>query len=178
MAVAYSLTPELRRKLKQPLGTLIKGSFAETVNKFKSLTEKEAPSQIVSVGDIVSRNLVRNGVLPRLMIIDNRCMRRNIKEPDLLAADRTVYVTNPQATITQESVDSIRNALEGKNTVKIVVDGEEDLLTLAAVLHAPEGAFVVYGQPHLGMVVVRVNSEKKAEIARILEAMESARKAK
>lgn len=178
MAVAYRLTPELRRKLKQPLGTLIKGSFPETMDKFKSLIEKEDPSQIVSVGDIASRNLVRSGVLPRLAIIDNRCMRRNVEGPDLLAAERTVCVTNPQATITQESVDAIRNALEDKNTVKIVVDGEEDLLTLAAILYAPEGAFVVYGQPHLGMVVVRVNSEKKAEIAGILRAMESARKAK
>lgn len=178
MAVAYRLAPELRRKLKQPLGMLIKGSFAETMNKFKSLAEKEAPSPIVSVGDIVSRNLVRNGVLPRLTIIDNRCMRRDVEEPDLLAAERTIYVTNPRATITQESVDAIRNALEDKNSVKIVVDGEEDLLTLAAILYAPEGAFVVYGQPHLGMVVVKVNSEKKAEIAGILGAMESARKAK
>jgi len=56
------------------------------------------------------------------------------------------------------------------------VDGEEDLLTLVAVLHAPENSFIVYGQPREGVVIVKATREKKAEVAEILKAMESVSK--
>ncbi len=55
----------------------------------------------------------------------------------------------------------------------MVVDGEEDLLTLVAVLCAPENSLVVYGQPHEGIVVVKVTEKTKRKIRRIVEAMET-----
>jgi uncharacterized protein (UPF0218 family) len=57
MAIRYRLTPELRKKLKKPIGTLIRGSFNETMKKLKDLVEKENPPMIISVGDSVSKNL-------------------------------------------------------------------------------------------------------------------------
>jgi len=69
-------------------------------------------------------------------------------------------------------------ALEDDELVHIVVDGEEDLLVIVAVLYAPEGSLVVYGQPGEGIVVVRVTGEKRAEAVGILKAMEIVRKAK
>ena len=54
MATVYSVTPELRAKLKKPFGRLIRGSFAENMSKMKSIVEKEKPPKIVSVGDTVS----------------------------------------------------------------------------------------------------------------------------
>jgi uncharacterized protein (UPF0218 family) len=57
-----------------------------------------------------------------------------------------------------------------------VVDGEEDLLTLVAVLYAPENAVVVYGQPYEGIVLVKVSPEKKAEALEFLKAMENCSK--
>jgi len=55
------------------------------------------------------------------------------------------------------------------------VKGEEDLLTLIAVLYSPETALVVYGQPHSGIVVVKVTSEKKAQVKEYLKAMKSSK---
>ncbi len=54
---------------------------------------------------------------------------------------------------------------EADKHVHIIVDGEEDLLTLIAVLVRARRSLVVYGQPHEGIVVVKVTSEKKAEAA-------------
>jgi uncharacterized protein (UPF0218 family) len=82
-----------------------------------------------------------------------------------------VHARNPQGTITEESVAAVREALLGTERVHVLVDGEEDLLTLIAVLFAPEKSLIVYGQPHEGMVVVEANPEKKAEAAKILGAM-------
>jgi len=176
MTIAYSLTPELRQKLKEPIGTLIRGSFAETTKRFKKMIEEEKPPFVISVGDTVSKNLAKFNVIPQLAIVDNKCMRRTVKEPVRLALEKTVHVKNPQATITAEAITAIQEALKSNIHVKMVVDGEEDLLTLIAVLYAPENTFVLYGQPYEGIVVVRITSEKKTEIAEILKQMETGSK--
>jgi hypothetical protein len=177
MAAGYNLTPELRIKLKQPLGTLIRGSFTETMKTLKDIIEKEKPTAIISVGDTVSKNLVESHLFPQVSIVDNRVMRKSA-QPITLTAEKTINVKNPPGTITQEAHKAIQEALECNDHVKIIVEGEEDLLTLIAVLYAPEKSFVVYGQPYEGIVVIKVTPEKRAEIAEILKAMENVRKAK
>jgi len=144
---------------------------------FKGIIEKEKPTHIISVGDTVTRNLAENHVAFHVAIVDNRVMRRDAP-PITLKMEKTVYVKNPQGTITEEAVKAVRNALESNCSVKIVVDGEEDLLTLAAVFYSSENSVVVYGQPYEGIVVVKVTPEKKKEVAAILKTMENARKAK
>jgi hypothetical protein len=104
-------------------------------------------------------------------------MRKAI-QPLSLAAEKIIRVRNPQATITDEAINAIQDSLKCDSSVNIIVDGEEDLLALIAVLYAPENAFVVYGQPYEGIVVVKATATKKEEVAAILKAMESARKAK
>jgi uncharacterized protein (UPF0218 family) len=177
MVTRYRLTPELRKKLKKPIGTLLRGSFDETIKKLKDLVQKENPPMIVSVGDSVSRNLTENDMFPKLSIVDNKVMRKRI-QPIALTADKTLYVKNRPGTITDEALATIQEALEHNRRVKIVVDGEEDLLTLAAVLYASENSFVVYGQPLEGIVVVKVTEQKKKEVTEVLKAMEIFRKAK
>ena len=173
----YKLTPELRRKLKNPIGTLIRGSFNETMTKLKDLVEKEKPPIVITVGDIVSKNLSENNMLPKLSIVDNKVMRRKI-QPIALTVNKTFYVKNPPGTITEEAVATIQQALKHDRRVKIVVDGEEDLLTLAAALYAPENSFVVYGQPLEGIVLVKATKQKKKEVIEILGTMKNFRKAK
>ncbi|NLB75740.1 MAG: DUF359 domain-containing protein, partial [Crenarchaeota archaeon] len=53
----------------------------------------------------------------------------------------------------------------------IVVNGEEDLLTLIAVLYAPQNSFIIYGQPDIGIVVVKATEMKKAEVKQFLNEM-------
>ena len=177
MAIAYSVTPKLRAKLKEPFGTLIRGTFSETMNKLETIAEREKPPKIISVGDTVSRNLHEHGVSPQLSITDNKRMRKRI-QPRIFPAKSIVHVKNPQGTITEEAITAIQKALESDKQVHIIVEGEEDLLTLIAVLHAPEKSLVVYGQPHEGIVVVKVTPEKKAKVMEVLKAMKTVRKAK
>jgi len=53
----------------------------------------------------------------------------------------------------------------------IVVEGEEDLLALPAVLEAPDQAFVIYGQPLQGIVVIVATASVKAEVEAIIGRM-------
>jgi hypothetical protein len=171
MPTRYNLTPELRVKLKQPLGTLIRGSFTETTKRFSEMMSREQPSSIVAVGDTVSKNIAKNHIVAKLSIIDNKCMRRNVRSTPL-ATEKTFHIKNPQGTISEEAVAAVQEALQSNQHSKIVVEGEEDLLTLIAIMNAPQDSFVLYGQPHEGMVVVKVTQGKKKEISEILKAME------
>lgn len=177
MPIKYALTSELRLKLKHPLGMLIRGSFIETMKRFSEMAQRGKTSSIIAVGDTVSKNLAQNNIVAKLIIIDNKCMRKTIT-PLALAVEKTVCVKNPQGTITDEAIAAIQEALQSRQNVKIIVEGEEDLLTLIAIMEAPQGSFVLYGQPREGMVVVKVSPSKKTEVSEILNAMEKARKTK
>jgi len=160
MVINYTITPELRVKLKDPFGTLIRGTFYETMNEIKNLVEAEKPLLIISVGDVVSRNLHESNLNPQLTIIDNVSLR-NLKMHKELPVKRTVYVKNPQGTITYEAIHAVKEALEKKGHTHIIVDGEEDLAVIPLVIAAPDGAIVLYGQPHQGVVLRRVDQEAK-----------------
>jgi uncharacterized protein (UPF0218 family) len=165
------LTPTLRRKLKPPLGLLIQGSFTETMKRLKELIEKEKPSMLISVGDVVSNNMIKNGIQPEVLIVDNKVMREKIK-PIQVKANQTLHLKNPAGTLTEEAWTVMQEALGKKRRTRVLVDGEEDLLTLVAVLCAHENSLVVYGQPQKGIVAVRVTEQKKEHIRQIIGAME------
>ena len=139
------LTDELRYELKKPQGMLIEGSIEEIMEKLKELIEKEKPSIIISVGDIVSIHMIEHGIALNILIVDNKTMRKPI-QPITVDVDQTLYAKNPPGAITDEAWDTIKEALQLKMKTKIVVEGEEDLLTVVTVLSAPEDALVVYGQ--------------------------------
>lgn len=167
------LTPHLRRKLKAPLGLLIEGSFKETMKELEKIIGKEKPSKIIAVGDVVSSNMMKYGICPQVFIVDNQAMRKPIA-PIQVKANETIHVKNPAGTLTVEAREGIQKALEKReHRIRVIVDGEEDLLTLAAVVHAPENSLVVYGQPREGVVAVITTKEKKDEVMKIIEAMDS-----
>jgi GTP-dependent dephospho-CoA kinase len=170
MSISYVVTPEMLSKFKEPFGILIEGSFSQTMNQLKDIVTKEKPAVIISIGDTVSRNLHEHHIIPQLSITDNQSMRKKL-EPQIFPDKTIVQIKNPQGTITQEAINAIKNALQSQKQIQIIVDGEEDLLTLIAVLYAPENALVVYGQPQKGIVTVRVTKEKKADAQRIWKTM-------
>ena len=145
------------------------------MKRLKELVEKEKPSLIISVGDIVSSHIVEHGIFLDVLVVDNKTMRKPI-QPIVVDVDQTLYALNPAGAITEEAWAAIRQAIEQKGRTKVIIDGEEDLLTLVTVLSAPENALVVYGQPQVGIVVVKVTEETKKKMRRIVDAMEESSK--
>ncbi|MCW4006705.1 MAG: DUF359 domain-containing protein [Candidatus Bathyarchaeota archaeon] len=170
MTITYSLTKELRAKLKEPFGAVIQGSFAQTMIQLEEIIETEKPPMIIAVGDVVSENLHVHAIKTNIAITDNKNLRQTVP-PQSFPDKQAVQIKNPQGTITQEAITTIQKALENNAQTHIVVDGEEDLLTIVATLHAPEGALIVYGQPYEGIVVVKVNTEKQSQAKKILDEM-------
>ena len=170
MSVSFVVTSEVLSKFKEPFGLLIEGPSSETMGELKKVIAKEKPSQIISVGDTVTRNLHEHQIIPHLSITDNQSMRKKL-QARVFPHKKVVQVKNPHGTITQEAIQIIQEALQNETQTHVLVDGEEDLLTLVVVLYAPENALVVYGQPFKGIVVVKVTFEKRAEAKKIFDAL-------
>lgn len=163
------LTNELRAKLRLPLGELLRGNPDQTMRKVLEAIEREKPKRIVCVGDVVSKNAIKAGVPVDVRVIDNRIMRRNT-EPMKLEAKRILYVKNPPGFLDLAAWQALREAIERGHSL-MVVGGEEDLLTLPAIVEVPVVSFVIYGQPEEGVVLVKVDEKKKREIHAIIDAM-------
>lgn len=167
-----TLKPELRRELKNPLGRSIKGTPKQTMKQLSRLIQKNKPPYLISVGDVVSQNMLEAGIQPHILIVDGRVMREQtqaINAPDR----RRISVENPAGAIAPQTWNIVEDALKQKTPTIITVEGEEDMLTLVAVLKAPLNSLVVYGQPNEGVVAVRVDNTAKHKVNLIVEAMET-----
>lgn len=133
---------------------------------------KEKPPKIVTVGDIVSQDLACNFLQPDILIVDNRVMRKAIS-PISATAGQILAVKNPPGTITDQAWEAVMEATKGSQRAKIVVDGEEDLLALPAIIGSPDGSLVLYGQPYEGVVVIEVTEAMKRRVREIVNAMKN-----
>lgn len=166
--VVLKLPEVMRSALRKPLGLLLK----DVVALLEYLGDK-TPTRLVSVGDVVTSNLLAAGKKPDIVVVDSIAMRspvaKGVRERIEGFEAREIKVKNPAGTITPE----LRKALEDTQLpVKIVVDGEEDLATLPAVISSPLGSVVVYGQPGEGLVAIEVTAEKREEFLKFLERFE------
>jgi len=133
--------------------------------------------KVIAVGDVTTFCLLSSsGRKPDICIVDNKTKRMPV--PDHvqqgigdLDSYEIVEVANPAATLSQELIDVIKDRLASDGRVKIVVDGEEDLATLPAIVYAPLGSTVVYGQPNEGSVAVVVTPERKEYAKSIMDKM-------
>ncbi|MBI3620444.1 DUF359 domain-containing protein, partial [Candidatus Roizmanbacteria bacterium] len=180
------MMPEsLREVLRRPLGELKPGvEFAEeeTIKEVIAGLKKKRPVMTLAVGDIVSLSSQRAGFESDTKIIDFRSRRLDISESyhRLLTAKKSDEVIailkaeNKAGTITVKAAAAIRQAvrlfLQKKRRSTIVVKGEEDLLTLPAILLAPLGAVVYYGQYDRGVVVVAVTEAVKRKVTGLIRA--------
>lgn len=138
----------LRNDLAMPLGTVL--SHEKIAASFKAHAGKE----IISVGDLTTKTLLDAGILPRLMIIDNKVNRaefRDLKPLIMTGNFDTRAVSSGPGFISGEALHEIREILSstGRKAKPVVLEvhGEEDLLALPAILEAPIGAILYYGQP-------------------------------
>ena len=163
------LTEETRSSLKAPLGRLLSGDAREIYGELAKLVSLKRPPRVVFVGDAVSRNATMMGIRRDLMIVDNREMRTETKPFDA-SATRIFRVHNEPGTISMHAWAAVQEAIETGDAI-LVVEGEEDLLTLVAMAVAPLGSFVIYGQPDEGLVLVEVDDSAKKSACSFLEGM-------
>ena len=150
----------MHRRLPEAERSSLQRPFGEVFPNIRALLPRIRGRTVYAVGDVVTYNLLRAGVVPRIAIIDGHTMRAPCTRiPDIPL--RRITARNPPGTISDDLVRAIREALASPPAL-IFVEGEEDLAVLPLVLAAPEGAVVLYGQPGEGVVLRKVNWEAKA----------------
>jgi uncharacterized protein (UPF0218 family) len=147
----------LRKELRKPFGQLY-----DSIDLIKEPLQKQLSENklIIAIGDVTSINLVEIGIIPQICIVDNLTQREPIQH-NLNHTNNIKYVDNPAGVLTEDFIEtcisSIRQSSENNTSLIIQVDGEEDLAVLPCVLNSPKDAFILYGQPNEGVVLVKVD---------------------
>jgi uncharacterized protein (UPF0218 family) len=165
-----TLPPDARAAFKEPLGPVY-----EDAQRLLA----DAGSPVIAVGDVVTYHLTAASAPPKVAVVDGKTEREAVTHeiaggmPDL---DREVDVESEPATISEELLEALVEAIDAERSTLIRVVGEEDLATLPAVVAAPLDASVVYGQPGEGMVLANVTSalqDRALELCELLETTEA-----
>ncbi len=160
----------LREKLREPIGLLLDD------NKFLDLLKQE--KYVVSVGDQVTYTILDNNIYPVFCVVDFK-IKRGVCDPDVKDkiqsfGEKKLVIKNPAGCISDDLWNAIKGAyddLQEGVSLRIEVDGEEDLAALPAIFLAPEDVTIIYGLPNKGVVVAKATEENKRKVKEILDKM-------
>lgn len=150
------LPDNIKNQFKIPIGNIIK----------KEVTTNQA--KIITVGDITTKYFLTHHITPNLAIIDLKTRRikqfdspQNIGFP---AQQLFQTISNPPGTISSALIAFMGQWNKNCSPDVLVIDGEEDLAVIPAVLMSPFHTRVFYGQPDQGLVEIKVTPEIKNQL--------------
>jgi len=150
---------EGRADLKSPKGEVFAAKDGPPEKRVVSKIRAESPNCVITVGDVTTSTILKEGYTPKVMIVDGITKRGLFEEQ--FSAERIYKIFNPAAAIYPEAWSVIDTAIHDEVSSLVIVEGEEDLLGFPAVLLAPDGSAVLYGQPNVGIVWIPINEENR-----------------
>jgi len=153
------------RFLKQPFGTLVAD---KDVNLQKISSALKGGTKVISVGDATTERLISFGITPDVAVIDGM-ERRSTRGQSASYQAKELRCRNPSGVISRDAIAILQEALNSRPPVRVVVDGEEDLLALPVFTMAPIGARVLYGQPLEGLVIVEITLAKQKQAKDLMD---------
>ncbi len=163
--------------LPDTLKDTLKGHIGQLVDEPGLLQILQKEHRIVTVGDKVTYTALKHGFTPLLCIVDfileRKTYPREMKTLIQGYGKTSLRIKNPPGTITDELWDAIKTVYQNPQDqpVRIEVEGEEDLASLAAIYLAPRGVTVIYGLPNKGVVVVKATEDHKQKVKEVLDKM-------
>ncbi len=157
--VPRRLELENRSRLQTPKGDVFNVQDGPPEVRVVKRLNEENPHPVIAVGDVTCDTLSKQGYTPDVSIVDG-ITKRGLFEGDF-SGEVEYHIYNPAAVLYPEAWSVVDTAIYDRKKSLIIVDGEEDLMGFPAVLLAPNGAVMVYGQPDVGIVWVPVTEENK-----------------
>ena len=163
------LPKNLRNFLKEPMGQL--------VNEKKLLNLLKNEKYIVSIGDLVTYTILKNHIEPIFCVVDFKTRRgecsQEIVELIKSYGKKSIVVKNSPGTISDDLWKIIEFAFEKLEDIslRIEIEGEDDLASLAVIFLAPKDVTIIYGLPDKGVLVVKPTYENKEKVKEILDKM-------
>ena len=172
------LPESLRDAFKQPFGPVytdtdeLLAAVDATAADVSATDATGDEPPLIAVGDVVTHHLLSAGRQPAVAVVDGKTEREALATDTAATladpAAATHEVENPPGALSRALLSAVAEAIASPEPVRLVVDGEEDLATLPAIVAAPRGASVVYGQPGDGMVHVAVTDAATDEARSLL----------
>jgi len=161
--------------LPEKLRSALVMPFGELLEEKEALRRAGQCERIVTVGDVVSERLLKEGLVPDTIVYDLATKRHRTDE--LQAALLSVHgaevrVRNPAGKIMPEMVRAIEDSYARKGVTKLRVDGEEDLAALVCAAVAPDRSCILYGMPDRGIVFVKVDEQVRERARTIMNSTE------
>lgn len=160
--------PDLvRDELRDPIDEVIRGDedrWEEAGHQILLKIREVRPSFIITVGDVVTHTLQRLDFEPDVSFVDHKSRRKVLDITHTAVHNHGPYENNPgtiKSSIALKFAEIIPDVIKTKDHHQIVIEGEEDMMGLVAILLAPLKAMVLYGQFDQGIVAVSIDEEKK-----------------
>lgn len=158
----YPVPEGLRPVLSRGYGIVVRGSDPADV--------AARASQILGnrrawcVGDVVVGSLVKVGRIPEVAFVDGSTLReRGLDLAPLIEAYRgaeVMRVFNPRGSLSSQAVEAVKTISPQRDRrFLVIVEGEEDMISLAVAAIAPLGDVLIYGLPGVGVSVVEIDRE-------------------
>jgi pantetheine-phosphate adenylyltransferase len=164
------LPSHLRTTLKQLIGEIV------PEQDLADILKTDSHRMVISVGDMTTKRLLENGIVPTFAAIDFQIERQRF-DWDKILYDRLIqdaFVLEKKSGpgyISHDVMNVVEDWFGNSHTQShavLIIDGEEDLLVLPIVVEAPLGSILYYGQPKQGMVRVEITEEKKQHMRSML----------
>jgi cytidyltransferase-like protein len=158
---AKPFSEKTRQKLKKPFGKIT------PIN-----SRLKVRGKIIAVGDISVSSFLKTRILPDLSIVDFFVNRKrafeNLSQLGFGSPYPDTVVRNEAGQISKSLVESLDKLLSENRKSVVLVDGEEDLAVIPAILLSKLGSAVFYGQPEKGAVMVEVQAKTKDDLCTLL----------
>ena len=174
------ILPEfLKGDLRKPMGHVsssISILSEEYIAAMRDILLKQGSIYCIAVGDMVTLELKKRGIYTLISIIDRTTQRKALNNEVLnhILEKGCSNAKNEKGMIQKEAIIKLqklfsRNELGHIAAVKqLLIQGEEDLLTLVVILLAPLGGHVWYGQQGIGAIDVKVTEKMKDTVYNLL----------
>ncbi|MEM0438039.1 MAG: DUF359 domain-containing protein [Candidatus Micrarchaeia archaeon] len=163
----YVLPEILRDEMRRALGRVMEIDDAVEL--------AQSAEGFLCVGDVCASEMIAAGLQPHVSVYDRRTMR-SAADKETVETIESAYnicysVKNPPSTITDEAALAVKLAISAPKPSRILIDGEEDLLALVAIIECPEGWVVFYGMPGEGIAAAEVNAALRRKAKALLNKM-------
>lgn len=153
--------PMIRQRLKIPFGP-------ETTDS----QLKNIKPPVITIGDITTAKFTALKISPKLAVVDffvnRKRIYQNLQQLGITSPNPDYLVKNTPGQVSKDLITTINKSYRNLQNQVILVDGEEDLAFIPALLLAPITSFVFYGQPHKGLIKVEVTPSAKAKLCTLL----------
>jgi len=163
----YKMPETLRGRLSRPYLYNPSLLFIEGPREYVAFTLRTLIYSYLSavhvVGDYTCETFLQYIGTPRLCVIDGTVMRSFTDITHIVKYFEHIFnCTNPRGSISIDCIKKLRDALPLYKSL-VVVEGEEDLLSLALMMLLPAG-YVAYGIPRRGVVLVDVSVSRSEAV--------------